>query len=128
MRKFDTEIASKNPKITKGFIESVKLQYYCSHPNIVPIYDIFVYDFKICIIEEYMQSGSLKNYIKNKPRKPNESEIAERISEICSGLEFIHQRQKPHGGINSNDIMVTNVNYMIIQDTCKISGIKIDIN
>jgi len=45
------------------FIHKLGLQFRSSHPNIIQIYDVFCDNEFVYLIEEFMESGSLKNYL-----------------------------------------------------------------
>ena len=55
-----------------------------------------------------MESGNLDKYMKKKINW-KEAESGERISEVCSGMKYIHQKNLIHGGLKPASILVSHV-------------------
>jgi len=76
-----------------------------SHPNIVTIYDVGSEDQLQYIAMEYIKGRTLEDMIKKKT-KFNYRIISRIIIQICSALEYAHQRGIVHRDIKPANIMV----------------------
>ncbi len=76
-----------------------------SHPNIVTIYDVGSEGSLQYIAMEYLEGQTLEDLIKKKVRF-NYRIIAQMISQICSALEYAHERGIVHRDIKPANIMV----------------------
>ena len=78
-----------------------------SHPNIVTIYDVGSEGSLQYIAMECLEGQTLEQLIKKKVRF-NYRIIAQIISQICSALEYAHERGIVHRDIKPANIMVLN--------------------
>ncbi len=76
-----------------------------SHPNIVTIYEFGSEGSLQYIAMEFLEGQTLENLIKKKVRF-NYRIIAQIISQICSALEYAHERGIVHRDIKPANIMV----------------------
>lgn len=72
------------------------------------VYDVFCDESYVYLVEEFMESGTLDKYMKKKANW-KEAEAGERISEVCSGMKYIHQKNLIHGGLKPSSILVSHV-------------------
>jgi serine/threonine-protein kinase len=77
-----------------------------SHPNIVTIYDVGSEGHLQYIAMEYLEGETLEDMIKRKT-KFNYRIIAQIIVQICSALDYAHQRGIVHRDIKPANIMIT---------------------
>ncbi len=82
-----------------------------SHPNIVTIYDVGSHEQLQYIAMEYLEGRTLEDMIKKKT-KFNYRIIARIITQICSALEYAHERGIVHRDIKPANIMVME-NYLV---------------
>ncbi len=76
-----------------------------SHPNIVTIYDVGSEGSLQYIAMEFLEGQTIEDLIKKKVRF-NYRIIAQMISQICSALEYAHERGIVHRDIKPANIMV----------------------
>ncbi|MBD3332458.1 protein kinase [candidate division GN15 bacterium] len=82
-----------------------------SHPNIVTIYDVGSEGHLQYIAMEYLEGRTLEDMIKRKV-KFNYKIIAQIITQICSALEYAHERKIVHRDIKPANIMILE-NYLV---------------
>jgi CHASE2 domain-containing sensor protein/predicted Ser/Thr protein kinase len=78
-----------------------------SHPNIVTIYDVGSEGPLQYIAMEYLEGQTLEHLIKKKT-KFNYRIIAQIITQICSALDYAHERGIVHRDIKPANVMVLN--------------------
>ncbi len=82
-----------------------------SHPNIVTIYDVGSEGHLQYIAMEYLEGRTLEDMIKKKV-KFNYKIIAQMIMQICSALDYAHERGIVHRDIKPANLMVLS-NYQV---------------
>eukprot|EP00697_Spironema_sp_BW2_P002778 gnl/Spiro4/13700_TR7297_c0_g2_i1.p1 gnl/Spiro4/13700_TR7297_c0_g2~~gnl/Spiro4/13700_TR7297_c0_g2_i1.p1 ORF type:complete len:262 (-),score=89.52 gnl/Spiro4/13700_TR7297_c0_g2_i1:636-1421(-) len=74
------------------------------HPNIVALYETFLWDERVWIVMEYMSLGSLFTVLKSRTFK--EAHIAYVCSEVLTGLAYLHDNLVIHRDIKSDNILL----------------------
>lgn len=87
--------------LTKG----VKRFKKYSHPNVVKIYDFIDGEEGKCMVMEYIDGPDLKWYLVN--RTWNLQERIGIVSQICSGLQYLHDQKITHHDIKPANILFT---------------------
>ena len=93
---------------TQKFNEEVKLIKQCSHPNVIQLKGIFISKNKnLFIITEFTDDGNLQmkleQQIENKEHF-SEEQIIDWFTQICLGLEYIHNEKIIHRNIKPSNI------------------------
>lgn len=76
-------------------------------PAIVPLVGIASTADSICLVTEYMQEGSLRNYLHKYGPIFDPLTLVEMADELASGFEAMHKNRFFHGDIKSQNIFVT---------------------
>jgi serine/threonine protein kinase len=63
---------------------------FIDHPNVLKLYHFFDDTNYVYLIMEYMQEGSLFDYMQKKNEKMSEKEAAEIIIEVSNALSYLH--------------------------------------
>jgi len=71
---------------------------FLNHSNIVKLYGFFDDTTHFYIIMEYMEGGSLFAILK-KNKRLSEKETAERLKQVCLGLQEMHKNSILHRDI-----------------------------
>jgi serine/threonine protein kinase len=86
-------------------VQEIKLQAFISNPNIVQFYGLVSDQDNIYIILEYMQGGTLFDYMNDK-QKLTEDETAGFIREITNAVKSLHDMNIAHRDIKPENIVL----------------------
>ncbi len=86
-----------------------------SHNNIVGIYDVGIEDDVYYIVMEYVEGGSLKEYVSQHGALPW-YECVEYAAQICRALEHAHARNIIHRDIKPHNILVSKDGVLKVAD------------
>lgn len=75
------------------------------NPNIVKLYKTDIVNDRTCIIQEYVQGDTLKEYVE-KNGALSDSETIKIILQVCNGLSEIHNNGIVHRDITPTNIMI----------------------
>jgi hypothetical protein len=91
-------------QLVRSEIDIMKL---CHHPNIVKLLDHFENSEFIFIVMEYIEGGTLNQYLKKKNFNFSERQIAILINQIGNGLKYLHKYGIIHRDLKPDNIMLT---------------------
>ena len=74
----------------ENIIKEINLLKKIDHPNIVKYYNYFEEENKIYIIMEYLEGGTLKEFINNNKNKMNEDNARIIIKQLLNALSYLH--------------------------------------
>src|SRR5574344_78640 len=98
---------ANNPEFTSLLQKEFDIGYRFSHPNIVKMINFEVVEnLGVCIVMEYIDGRTLKEWLHE--RKRSKKEIIDILRSIGSTLDYIHQIQVVHRDIKPANIMITN--------------------
>ncbi|KAJ3572907.1 hypothetical protein NP233_g2778 [Leucocoprinus birnbaumii] len=88
-----------------------------SHKNVVPFYGFYLPENytvfpRICIVSPWVDNGNLKEYIQSFPDKPRML----LLSDVASGLKYLHESGIVHADIKANNILVATTGRAMITD------------
>ncbi|ORX85642.1 kinase-like protein [Basidiobolus meristosporus CBS 931.73] len=88
-----------------------------SHPNVVEYYGCYAHDQSLWIITEYMDVGSVADIISCYPDiRMKETHIATVCRDILAGLAHLHQLNRAHRDIRSDNILINSEGVIKIAD------------
>jgi eukaryotic-like serine/threonine-protein kinase len=85
-----------------------------NHPHIVSVYDIGEFEGRQYLVTEYVDGGTLKDWVKDKHRTPKE--VAELLTGVADGLAAAHQAGILHRDIKPLNILVAKNGYAKLAD------------
>ena len=101
------------------------------HPSIIKFIDYFENSYFIFIVMEYLNHGTLQDYLKEKKFKISNKEMISIILQIAKAIQYlqtfgiIHRDLKPANNLIKNDIIKGNVEVKLIDfQLSKIIGMK----
>ena len=85
-----------------------------NHPHILTVYDVGELDGRQYLVTEFVDGGTLKNWIQKQPR--SWEDIAELLTGVADGLATAHQAGILHRDIKPDNILVTASGYAKLAD------------
>ena len=82
----------------------------CHHPNIVRLLDHLENENYIFIVMEYIEGGTLGQYFKKKNFNFSERQASSIMSQIASGVKYLHSYGIVHRDLKPDNIMITQQN------------------
>ena len=79
----------------------------CHHPNIVRLLDHLENNDYIYIVTEYIEGGTLGNYLKKKKFNISERQALNIMSQIAYAVKYLHQYGIVHRDLKPDNIMMT---------------------
>ena len=87
--------------------EAVIWAQVSGHPNVLPIIEADIYDGQVVIVSEYAPGGSLQGWLqKHGGRAPSIEAAVEMVTEILSGLEYLHEQRIIHRDLKPDNILL----------------------
>lgn len=105
----------RNKQIRGRFIAEAKNMIQLNHPNIVGVNDLIDEDDFVAIELEYIEGLTLKQYLEQKGALPND-EIQRLFEQMCSAVEYIHQKGYVHRDIKPSNFMLTSSGVIKLTD------------
>jgi serine/threonine protein kinase/Tol biopolymer transport system component len=98
----------------RRFQREAQMASSLNHPHIVTVYDIGEFEGRQYLVTEYVDGGTLKDWVKDKPRTPKE--VAELLTGVADGLAAAHQASILHRDIKPPNILVARNGYAKLAD------------
>jgi serine/threonine protein kinase/Tol biopolymer transport system component len=98
----------------RHFQREAQMASSLNHPHIVTVYDIGEFEGRQYLVTEYVDGGTLKDWVKDKRRTPKE--VAELLTGVADGLAAAHQAGILHRDIKPMNILVARNGYAKLAD------------
>lgn len=106
-KKYDPQDGIKKEDFYKNFKKEIKLMYNINHPNIVRIYNYYLYEdyYTGYIIMEYIEGGNIDKWFENyRLAKKDANDI---FRQLIEGFSEIENKGIIHRDIRESNILVT---------------------
>lgn len=88
------------------FTKEIRLHSSLDHPNIVKFYGVFEEKDFIYLVMEYMNAGTLFDYLNEVPALPPRT-AAEYLKDIIEALSYMHDKSIAHRDIKPENIVIS---------------------
>ncbi|KNZ79055.1 L-type lectin-domain containing receptor kinase I.3 [Termitomyces sp. J132] len=88
--------------LLKQFSKEVILWGQLSHPNVLPMYGVYRFKNKLCLVAPWMENGDIGIYLKKNPKANRHSLCAD----IVQGLQYLHKESIVHGDLKGANILI----------------------
>ena len=95
-----------NEELVRRFKNESKAISILSHPNIVKVYDVSVTDKLQCIVMEYVDGITLKEYLKQRGGALTWKETVHFATQVLSALQHAHSKGIIHRDVKPQNIML----------------------
>ncbi|KAG6896477.1 hypothetical protein C0992_008013 [Termitomyces sp. T32_za158] len=88
-----------------------------SHPNILPFYGIHRlenHNGNLCLVSPWMHNGNIREFLK--PASRSQRNRIPLISDVASGIKYLHENGVVHGDLKSLNILVTELERACLAD------------
>ncbi|KAG6917342.1 hypothetical protein DXG01_002913 [Tephrocybe rancida] len=97
--------------ILKQFSKEVILWGQLSHINVLPIYGLYQFKKRLCIVAPWMENGDIVTYLKLNPTTDRRSLASGTRSAVCAfdvakGLWYLHKNSIIHGDLKGPNILI----------------------
>ncbi len=102
-----TDDLFSDPNFVNRFLDEGRRHLRLSHPNIVPVLDVFYADNQNCLVMELIDGISLDDVIKSRQeRRLSVSEAIPVIQDLLSALNYAHKHGVIHRDVKSSNILI----------------------
>lgn len=100
---------------SENVISEARIAARISHPNVIPIYEVGLYESSPLLVFEYIDGITLNNYIHKHGRFTEKSAI-NLMHQIADGMKCAHEQSIAHLDLSSNNIMMDKAGIPRIMD------------
>ncbi len=97
--------ASSDPAFAERFLREARALASLTHPNITTVYDFGQVDGTYYLLMEYVDGATLREILSEGRLAP--SEALAMVSQMCSALQYAHDRSIVHRDIKPENVLVS---------------------
>ncbi|MED6242850.1 hypothetical protein ATANTOWER_010661, partial [Ataeniobius toweri] len=100
----------------EDFIEEAKLMMKLSHPKLVQLYGVCSQQKPIYIVTEFMQQGSLVNFLRQKRGSFTLGSMLSMCLDVCEGMEYLETNSFIHRDLAARNCLVNDAQVVKVSD------------
>jgi len=97
------------------FLREAKTTASLNHPNIVTLYDMGQIGENLYIAMEFIKGITLEDYLRDHADALDMSELLSIIEQLCSALQYAHDRHIIHRDIKPGNVMLTGPDQKVVK-------------
>lgn len=106
-----------DPQRRKSVRCEIKLMERLRHPNIVIFHEALDTPKQIYLIMEFVGGGSLHHFLKKRPGRRLEDQVAKRLFyQVCQGIRYLHDRHIVHRDVKLENLLLDEAGIVKIID------------
>ncbi|XP_068461183.1 LIM domain kinase 2 isoform X2 [Clinocottus analis] len=109
------ELIRCDEETQKTFLKEVKVMRCLEHPHVLKFIGVLYKDKRLNLITEYIEGGTLKDFIRDTDPFPWEQRVSFAKS-IASGMAYLHSMSIIHRDLNSHNCLVKLDNTVVVAD------------
>lgn len=109
------ELIRCDEETQKTFLKEVKVMRSLDHPHVLRFIGVLYKDKKLNLITEFIEGGTLKDFIRDTDPFPWEQRVSFAKS-IASGMAYLHSMSIIHRDLNSHNCLVKLDNTVVVAD------------
>ncbi|XP_029296632.1 LIM domain kinase 2 [Cottoperca gobio] len=109
------ELIRCDEETQKDFLKEVKVMRCLEHPHVLKFIGVLYKDKRLNLITEYIEGGTLKDFIRDMDPFPWEQRVSFAKS-IASGMAYLHSMSIIHRDLNSHNCLVKLDNTVVVAD------------
>ncbi|XP_056274588.1 LIM domain kinase 2 isoform X2 [Pseudoliparis swirei] len=109
------ELIRCDEETQKTFLKEVKVMRCLEHPHVLKFIGVLYKDKRLNLITEYIEGGTLKDFIRDTDPFPWEQRVSFAKS-IASGMAYLHSMSIIHRDLNSHNCLVKMDNTVVVAD------------
>ncbi|KAM3868087.1 LIM domain kinase 2 [Diretmus argenteus] len=109
------ELIRCDEETQKTFLQEVKVMRSLDHPHVLKFIGVLYKDKRLNLITEFIEGGTLKDFIRNMDPFPWEQRVSFAKS-IASGMAYLHSMSIIHRDLNSHNCLVKMDNTVVVAD------------
>ncbi|KAK9522765.1 hypothetical protein VZT92_019211 [Zoarces viviparus] len=109
------ELIRCDEETQKDFLKEVKVMRCLEHPHVLKFIGVLYKDKRLNLITEYIEGGTLKDFIRDTDPFPWEQRVSFARS-IASGMAYLHSMSIIHRDLNSHNCLVKLDNTVVVAD------------
>ncbi|KAJ8269613.1 hypothetical protein COCON_G00122200 [Conger conger] len=110
------KIINQGSMSEEDFIEEAKVMTRLCHPKLVQLYGVCMMQSPICIVVEFMENGSLLNFLRQRTGTLSQEWLLAMCQDTCEGMEYLELNSFIHRDLAARNCLVSDKNVVKVCD------------
>ncbi|XP_070595104.1 tyrosine-protein kinase ITK/TSK [Erythrolamprus reginae] len=102
--------------LEEDFIEEAQVMMKLSHPKLVQLHGICMQNSPICLVFEFMEFGSLSDYLKKQRGSLSKEELLGMCQDVCEGMAYLEEESVIHRDLAARNCLVGEFQVVKVSD------------